>query len=487
MRKGPPGKPPTGSKPFGRVPSDKKPFGKPPFVKPAPPKPNARAVALNALRDVTQSAAYASLALDKRLEGSALAPEDRALVTRLVYGVLEERALLDFRVDKYLAEPRRVVSIARDLLRLGAYQILFLDRVPDSAAVNETVSLAKQFPTALPFAGMINHALRRLSEGKDDPVDWPDDPMDALALKTGWPRWILQKLSDAYGGDEAERVARLRAAETGVTIRVNPLKTDADTFSKRMDLRGWKWRGGLIPGSFYVTDGADGIGSDPDFNAGRFSVEGAASMLTAEAVGAKRGMRVLDACAAPGGKAAFMAERMDQSGRVFALDIHPHRVELVRAQAARLGLENIRPIERDASVPNPDWVDWFDAVLIDAPCSGLGAAIDKPDIRDRVTSEGVAELTAIQRGILDTCASYVRPGGALVYATCSILPEENARQVEAFLKRHVDFTVDRSSIHGFTPDEFGLQLLPRFIGEDNPIWIEGFFVARMVRSPKDGQ
>ncbi|MDR1263074.1 MAG: 16S rRNA (cytosine(967)-C(5))-methyltransferase RsmB [Oscillospiraceae bacterium] len=471
---------------FSKAPSDRPALAKPashrqPFV---PPKPNARAVALNTLQDVTQSAAFASLALDKRLRDSSLSQLDRAFVTQLVYGVIEEQRLLDYRVDKYLHEPEHVSPLARDLLRLGAYQILFLDRVPDHAACDETVSLAKQFTAALPFAGMINFALRRLSEGKNAPVEWPPDPMDAFALKTSWPRWILERLTDAYGTDEAERIAMLRAFDTGVTIRINTLKMDAESFEKRMEARGWTLRKGLLPGSYYTTS-AGSIGDDPDFRAGLFSVEGAASMLAAETVGAKRGMRILDACAAPGGKTAYMAERMGQSGRVFALDKYPHRVELIRAQAGRLGLENIKPIERDATRVNSDWIDYFDAVLVDAPCSGLGVAADKPDIRGRLTPESLAELVAVQRDILETCAAYVKPGGAMVYATCSILPEENARQIESFLKFHKDYSIDRTPIAHFTPDEFGLQLQPRFEAGENPatpVWIEGFFVARLIRS-----
>ncbi|MDR0396729.1 MAG: 16S rRNA (cytosine(967)-C(5))-methyltransferase RsmB [Oscillospiraceae bacterium] len=450
--------------------------------RPPRPKANARAVAFNILHDVTQLGSYASLALDGRLRVSSLIPEDRALVTRLIYGAIEEWALLDYRVDKYLTEPDHVAPAARDLLRLGAYQILFLDRVPDSAAVNETVALAQQFPAALPYAGMINHALRRLSEDKGAPVVWPSDPLVALSIQTSWPEWALRKLSNAYGPGEMERVAKLRAEGTGVTVRFNPLATDADTFERRMDERGWEWSEGLIPGSYYIAKGLDDISGNPDYRAGRFSVEGTASMLAAEAVGAGRGMRILDACAAPGGKTAFMSERMSQSGRVYALDKYPRRVEMIRAQAARLLLDNIKPIECDASSVNREWIDWFDAALVDAPCTGLGVAIDKPDIRYRLSRDALDSLAVVQRGILDACASYVKPGGTLVYSTCSILPEENARRIESFLSTHGDYTLDRSPMRGFVPGEFGLQLLPRFIGGEKPIWLEGFFIAKMIRS-----
>ncbi|GHU70736.1 ribosomal RNA small subunit methyltransferase B [Clostridia bacterium] len=449
--------------------------------RPAFNKPSARAVALNTLQDVTRSDAYASLALDKRLRAVGLTAQDSALTTQLVYGVLEKRLALDYRLNLLLKEPERIPPLARDLLRLGAYQILYLDRIPDHAACDETVKLAKLYPSGESYVALINATLRRLSEKKDGMVPWPDDPLDALSIRLSWPRWVLERLIPSYGEEKTREICLQHPVEAGINIRINPLKISAEAFEKRMALRKWQWRSGLLPGS-YVVLGVGSIGEDPDFRSGLFSVEGVASMLAADAVGAKPGIRILDACAAPGGKSAFMAERMNQSGRVFAVDKYPHRVELIRAQVQRLGLENVKPIERDMTLPNPEWQQQFDAVLIDAPCSGLGVAADKPDIRYRLTPEGVDELVEIQRSLIEVCSSYVKPGGVMVYATCSILPEENAGQVEPFLKEHKEFRVDRTPIHGFTPDEFGLQLLPHRTSGENPQWIEGFFVSRMIRS-----
>ena len=203
-------------------------------------------------------------------------------------------------------------------------------------------------------------------------------------------------------------------------------------------------------------------------------------MLAALAVGARPGMRILDACAAPGGKTCLMAERMGASGRVFAWDVHAHRVELIRAAARRLGLDNVRPSVRDARRTDPDMALSMDAVLVDAPCSGLGVMWDKPDIRFRATEESLSQVIPLQREILDACAEMVRPGGLLVYSTCTILPEENEAQARAFLERHPEFEPDGGAewlpeaLRGHFADG-RIQLMPDRDG------IEGFFIARMRR------
>ena len=202
-------------------------------------------------------------------------------------------------------------------------------------------------------------------------------------------------------------------------------------------------------------------------------------MLAAEAVGVRAGIQVLDACAAPGGKTAYMAERMNGTGRVYAWDVYEHRVELIRAAARRLSLDNIRPVVRDARAFRDDMAGMMDAVLLDAPCTGLGVMDNKPDIKYRVTEAQIAELTQLQAQILDTCAGYVRKGGTLVYSTCSFLKEENEEQIGLFLKNHPEFRMD-SLPESFGPlrenaGERGLQILPWRDG------IDGFFIARMKR------
>ena len=221
------------------------------------------------------------------------------------------------------------------------------------------------------------------------------------------------------------------------------------------------------------------VGRDADFLQGRFSIQGESSMMACLALSPKRGAQVLDACAAPGGKACLLAEMMGGSGRVQAWELHPHRTELIAAQARRLHLENVRPMTRDASVHRADLDETMDAVLLDAPCSGLGVMADKPDVKYRVTPESVAELTALQSRLLDAVAPYVKKGGTLVYSTCSVLKDENERQIAAFLARHPEFEAE--DLPESIPEIFrrhagqGLQLLPH---RDH---VGGFYICRMRR------
>jgi len=442
----------------------------PPRKPQSPAKADARRIALDVLQDVSCADAYASLSLNKRLQDRSLDARDREFITTLVYGTLEHRLRLDHVLDAHLREPK-LPPLLRDLLRMSAYQLLFLDRVPEHAVVDEAVKIVKiLMPHA---AGLINGVLRNLIRGKAD-IRWPEDPVSYLSVYHSVPRWLVERLMEAYGPETAEQIVAYRQPEHALTLRPNRMRLDPKAWERRMDEKGWQWKPGRVPEAYLVT-GVGDVGKDEDFRKGLFSIQGESSMLAVQAVSPKSGWKVLDACAAPGGKAAYLAERMQGTGRVFAWDVHAHRVELIRGAIRRLGLENVRPAERDATVYRPDMEQAMDAVLIDAPCSGLGVMLDKPDVKYRQTPEAIAELVEIQKALLSTCCRYVRPGGLLVYTTCTILPEENAGQIRAFLDLHPDFALDPGPIGGFAPQETGLQLFAHREG------MEGFYIARMIR------
>lgn len=434
---------------------------------------NSRAVALNVLQDITRQDAYAGLVLDKRLTDSGMSERDKALTTRMVYGVIENRMRLDYTIDALLRDPDNIEPLTRDIMRLGAYQLIFMDRVPDHAATYETVSVAKALPSAAPFAGLINATLHRLIETRRS-VSLPKEPIENLSIRASWPKWIVEKLIDTYGIETATQVVLVRGDQKQTHVVANNARVSNEELETRMTKAGWKFEKGKLPNSYLVFD-AGSVAAHPLFRGGFLSVVGRSSAIAAEAVQAKPGMRILDACAAPGGKTMLLAQKMNGTGRVVAWDIHEHRVELIRAQIARLNIENVRPVIRDASVPYADGESTFDAVLVDAPCSGLGVSKDKPDARYRLTPEGLGELVIKQRAILENCAKQVKIGGALIYSTCTILREENEAQVEAFLHTHNNFRTDRTPICGIEPGEFGTLLLPH---RDD---CEGFFFARMIR------
>lgn len=440
---------------------------------------NARRLALNVLTDVREKGAYASLALGERLRVSRLSPEDRRLATGLVYGTLENQLQIDYALDRLMDRPTRE-PVQRDILRMSAYQILFLDRVPDSAAVDEAVKLTRAMGMET-ACGFINAVLRNLSRGKDE-IAWPDreaDPVAYLSVMGSMPRWLVDKLVAAYGPEEAGRVILYREEEHPVCVRPNFTRLSDAGFEALLHEKGWRAERGLAPHAWLIY-GAGDLTADADYRAGRFSIQGQSSMLAAEALEARPGMKVLDACAAPGGKSAYLCEQMQLTGRVYAWELHEKRAQLLEGVRRRLGLDNLRISVRDALDFRPDLEGALDGVLLDAPCAGLGVLSQKPDIKLRLKEEDIPAIVDTQGRLIDTVCRYVRPGGALVYSTCSLLPEENADRVRAFLQAHPNFTLE--PLPTSFPEELrarqtpcGLQLLGCRDG------VEGFFIARMRR------
>ena len=440
---------------------------------------NARRLALDVLTDVREKGAYASLALGERLRAAHLSPEDRRLATGLVYGTLENQLQIDYALDRLMDHPTRE-PVQRDILRMGAYQILFLDRVPDSAAVDEAVKLTRAMGMEA-ACGFINAVLRNLSRGKDE-IAWPDreaDPVAYLSVMGSMPRWLVEKLVAAYGPEEAGRVILYREEEHPVCVRPNLTRLSDAEFEALLQEKGWRAERGLAPHAWLIY-GAGDLAADADYRAGRFSIQGQSSMLAAEALEVRPGMKVLDACAAPGGKSAYLCEQMQLTGRVYAWELHEKRAQLLEGVRRRLGLDNLRISVRDALDFRPDLEGALDGVLLDAPCAGLGVLSQKPDIKLRLKEEDIPAIVDTQGRLIDTVCRYVRPGGALVYSTCSLLPEENADRVRAFLQAHPNFTLE--PLPTSFPEELrarqtpcGLQLLGCRDG------VEGFFIARMRR------
>ncbi|MEG2208992.1 MAG: transcription antitermination factor NusB, partial [Clostridia bacterium] len=337
---------------------------------------SARRVALDVLTDVHQNGAFAELSLNDRLRAAQLKPEDKRLVTRIVYGTLENELRIDYALDKYMEKPTNEPS-QRDILRMSACQILFFDRVPDSAAVNEAVNLIKTMGME-GASGFINAVLRSLVRGKEE-FEWPkreDDLRYYLHIMGSMPLWIVDKLIAAYGEEEAEHLILQRETEHPIAVRPNMMRLTDDAFEALLQTKELRYARGVAPHAFFLY-GADELTFDKDYQAGMFSIQGQSSMLAADAVQAKPGMKVLDACAAPGGKSAYLCESMQTTGRVYAWELHEKRAQLLEGVKRRLQLDNLRISVRDATDPRPDMDGTLDAVLLDAPCSGLGVMAQK--------------------------------------------------------------------------------------------------------------
>ena len=444
------------------------------------PRVTARDAALRALQDVVRSDAYAAQALDRQLDEARLKPDDRRLAASLFYTAVENRLYIEYQLGRFLEQ--RPEPIINDILHIAAAQLLFMDRVPDHAAVDEAVKQVRATRKE-GYTGLVNGVLRNLIRARDAGKlilpDREEDPEGWLSVRHSIAKPAARRLIEAYGPDEAERIAAWTPSHRAQTVRPNRTRLDGPGLEAWLDGQKLKWHRGVVEDAYVVED-AGNLAATEGYRKGLYSIQGESAMLAAQAVGARPGMQILDACAAPGGKTCLMAERMGGSGRVFAWDVHAHRVELIRAAARRLGLENVRPSERDAGVPLESVRLSMDAVLVDAPCSGLGVIADKPDIKYRQSEESLEALPPLQRRILDACAQAVKVGGLLVYATCTILPEENEGVVRAFLEKHPGFEPDTAD--GWLPEALKprldggmLQILPHRDG------LDGFFIARMRR------
>ena len=449
--------------------------------KPAPeaPSSNSRRVALEIFEDVIRKDAYASLSLDERMRNANLSQLDKRFCASIVYRTIENLIRIDYALSFYLKDADALDPKARDILRISACQLLFHDRIPDNAVVDEAVKLTR----ALGMEGLtgLTNAVLRSMVREPDKIQWPGKEEGAhyLSILYSVPEWLAKTLMDAYGAEEAEKICAYRNENHYTVIRPNLTRFSDEEFEKLLDKKVWAHEKGAVPHAFRIRMASD-IGRDADYLGGNFSIQGESSMLAVQALDVKRGMQVLDCCAAPGGKSAYLAEQMQGTGRVYAWDVHDHRVNLIRAQMRRLKIDNIRPVVRDAAVFKEDLAGTMDAVLLDAPCSGLGVMDNKPDIKYRASEESVKELSALQEKLLDVCCQYVKRNGTLVYSTCSLLPQENTEQVKKFLARHPEFEIapmpqNFDEQWKARTTEYGLQLLPYRDG------VEGFFIARMRR------
>lgn len=397
----------------------------------------ARLLALRVLLRVEQTRAYADLALHAALAQSPLAGPDRALATELVYGTLRWRGRIDWMLGRVLdRELEKLEPVVVSGLRIGAYQIAFTERIPASAAVDESVRCVNALGVER-ATGLVNAVLRRFAQ-EFTRIELPSleaDPLGHLTHALSMPPWLADTWLRQYGAEEAAALCRALNEVPPRTVRANRLRTTRDALLEELRTR--------HPGAEACRMAPDGVvlgrrgdpGRDPAFLEGRCTVQDEASQLVVELLDPQPGERVLDTCAAPGAKSTAIAERIGPQGLVVSLDRHPRRLGLLRRDARRLGLENVRTHVRDASAPVADLLEdgLFDRVLVDAPCSGLGALRRNPDLRWRLQPQDVGKLADAQRAILAQAASCLKVGGTLVYSTCTLLPEENDAVVTGLL------------------------------------------------------
>lgn len=433
----------------------------------------ARETALNVLITCRKDGGWSNGALKETVSRDRLDSRDGALAARLCYGVIQNRNLLDFYLGQLLTGKIKDLHPAlRDILHLGLYQIYLMDKIPESAAVNESVELAKKYCRNQKNAsGLVNGVLRNAVRTKGslkEPISWED--------KYSHPGELINLLKGYVGKERIEPMLKANNAIAPMTVQVNTMQTTVDALQKKLEAEGVTAQRHQWLTDCLILSGTGNLEQLPSFREGLFYVQDAAAKLSVLCAEIQPGEKVLDCCAAPGGKSFAAAIAMAGQGSVTSCDVHEHKIDLIAKGAGRLQLNSITALQQDATQFCPNWQQQFDTVIADVPCSGFGIIRKKPDIRYKDLA-AMVELPALQKEILDNVSRYVKPGGKLLYSTCTLVRAENEDVVEAFLQSHPDFIKEPLPLPAsFPKNESGmLALVP---GEYDT---DGFFICRLRR------
>lgn len=421
-----------------------------------------RKTAYLTLLDVESKKSYSNLALNHQIAVSK--PNSQGFVRELVYGVLENKLTLDYYIDMLVKDGiKSLKSHELTILRMGIYQLGYMNSVPEYAAVNESVVLAKRYCRYK--AGLVNGVLREYLNRKIQ-LRLPDrneDEIKYLSVKYSYAPWIIEMWLETYDADFLEELLEAGNATPPMTIRLNWLKVMKADLIKKLREKGFEAEEGSVSRNAIHVKGGNLLDTEL-YKMGMFTPQDESSMLVAEKLDPKHGETIMDVCAAPGGKTTAIAERMNNTGRIIASDIYRRKLDLIDREAKRLGITNIETHSWDATRVDSSMLQKADRVLVDAPCSGLGVARRKPEIKYKERTEEMELLPKKQLAILSASSGYVKPGGTLVYSTCTINPEENENVTDAFLKKNTAFSqVER------------MQLLPNVDGTD------GFYICVMKK------
>lgn len=437
---------------------------------------DAREAALLTLNTCQRQGGWSDGALKKQLAAGGLEGREAALATQLCFGVVQNEMLLDFYISKFSNIPlRRMESKVVQALRLGLYQMLFLTKIPQSAAVNCSVELTRTHCKNPRAPGMVNAILRSLQRNLNQlPTIPQNDLAEYFSILYSHPVWLVEELLPLLGSEETAEFLQANNSQPPMTAMVNTTKTTAQEATDLLAEQGVEVTPHPWLENCLILNKTGNLERLDAYGQGFFYVQDPASRLMALASGAAPGMRVLDMCAAPGGKSFAAAIQMDNQGEVISCDLHPHKKKLIQAGADRLGLSIIKPMTADGKVRREEWVSAFDLVLVDAPCSGLGVIRKKPDIRYK-DPKPLEDLPQVQQAILENAAGYVKPGGVLMYSTCTILPRENGEIVSAFLEKHPEFVREAFELPGAAGQvEAGeITLWPQVHQTD------GFFICKL--------
>ncbi|MDO4744030.1 MAG: 16S rRNA (cytosine(967)-C(5))-methyltransferase RsmB [Clostridia bacterium] len=425
----------------------------------------AREAALKALYSIETSGAYTNAALKEALSHDGLSVQDKGFVTEIIYGVISNKTAVDYIISRFSKiKLKKMTPWVLNILRMGIYQIYYMDKIPHSAACNESVILAKKHSHGA-ATGFVNGVLRSASRGYDA-FEFPKtgDEIKDLSLEYSYPEWITKRLVAEYGEKRCEALFKENRKAHNTAIRVNTLKTDTGKLAEILKEEGLECSFCEDLDNALILKGKLNVEKSKAYRDGLYSLQNISSQKAVEVLSPKPLELVIDMCAAPGGKSCAIAEKMENKGRILSFDIFEHKIELINRAAKRLGIDIIEAKVLDSSKKCDELLEKADRVLADVPCSGFGVIHKKPDIKWTRTECDIEELCKIQSSILNNAAGYVKQGGVLVYSTCTILPEENRLRIDEFLKTHTEFE-----------KVYEEQILTSDLGES------GFYICKMVK------
>ncbi len=427
----------------------------------------ARNIALKSLYEINTKQAYSNIVLDKFINENRekLSNLDINFISELVYGVVTWKLTLEYIIQKYSkTKIKKMSDWVKNILYLGSYQILFLDKVPKSAAVNESVNLCKKYN--FKSVGLVNAILRKIEKSDYKEISNITNSITRISLKYSMPEWIVKKFCDEYGEEETANICQNLNLRPNISVRINRLKGKMDLGEK-----------GILE-DFRTITGTKNITKTKEYIEGNITIQDEAAGLSSFVLAPKEGEIVLDACSAPGGKTTYLAELMHNKGKIVAWDIYEERLKQVEQNAKRLGIDIIQTEVHDATKLKEEYVEKFDKILLDVPCLGLGVIRRKPDIKWNRQEEDIKEISDIQFNILKTCSKYLKKNGTLVYSTCSMLKEENDAIIEKFIKEEKFETVN---IEEQIPNEFSkitTNNMVQFLPSQNH---DGFFITMLKK------
>lgn len=438
-----------------------------------------REIALKALYQIHQEQAYSNLALDELLKQNQtiLKEKDIGFISEIVYGVTTWKLTIDELIKKYSKiRLKKISPWILNIIRMGIYQIVFLDKVPKSAAVNESVILAKRYGHSS-SAGFVNAILRKIEKEDYQEFFRIKEPISRISKVSSMPEWIVKKLVKERGEDATQEICMKLNQKPNLLVRINSLKLKKQDFILHLKKESISYVETEFE-DFLVLKGLKNLEQLDLFQQGEFTIQDLSAGMAVRVLNPKKGESILDACSAPGGKTTYIAERMENQGEIEAWDIYQHRISLIEENAKRLGISIISTKLQDASKMVSEKKEKFDKILLDVPCLGIGVIKRKPDIRWQRKEEDILEITKIQEKILENCASYLKRGGILVYSTCSILEEENERVVKKFLEKNSQFEWQKIKVEelkGFEKYQTKEGMLKIDPDEQN----DGFFIAKL--------